>query len=201
MKIKVPFIFSFFPISDFNVMIIKVCLFFLFFDIYFSVNTFFFTKNTIHQIYKDGGKYNFSFFFPQIFGSFVISYIINIIIKYFSLSERDIYEVMKMKKKEHDDLIIKIGNVKRCLIIKYIIFYILSFIFLIFFWYYLSAFCAVYKNTQIYIIINTFISFLISIFYVTIYNIIPCILRIISLKTKNSDKKCIYNSSKILQIF
>ena len=51
-------LFSFYPVDDYNIKIIKITLFFLSFDIYFAVNTFFFNDSTIHQIYEDGGEYN-----------------------------------------------------------------------------------------------------------------------------------------------
>ena len=197
-KTKVSLLFAFFPIDDYNIKIIKICLFFLFFVINFSVNTFFFTESTIHQIYKDNGNYNFGYFLPQIIYSFIISYIINIVIKYFSLSERNLLEI----KREANELILneKKESIKRCLIIKYIIFFVFSFIFLIIFWYYLSSFCAVYKNTQIYIIINAFISFFIDIIFNLIISFLPCTLRIISLKNNKPINECLYKTSKIMQI-
>ena len=42
LKSKHVILFSFYPINDYNIKIIKVSLFFLSFDIYFAVNTFFF---------------------------------------------------------------------------------------------------------------------------------------------------------------
>ena len=92
-KTKIAFFLAFYPINDYNIKIIKICLFFLFFVIYLAVNTFFFNDATIHQIYEDDGKYNFSFFLPQIIYSFVICYICTTFIKYFSLSERNISEI------------------------------------------------------------------------------------------------------------
>jgi hypothetical protein len=195
-KVKVPFLFAFYPTVDFNLKIIKICLFFLFFVIYFAVNTLFFTNNTIHQIYKDGGKYNFPYFFPKILYSFFICYIIMMTVKRFSLSEGNLLEIVKESKKNKINS--KIQVVKRCLIIKYFVFFGSSLVFLMIFWYYLSAFCAVYKNTQIYIIINTIISFLISVLYTILFNILPCIFRIKSLK-KGSKNENFYKSSKILQ--
>ena len=65
-KTKHPIIFSFIPIKDYNTMIIKLCLFFLSFCIYYAINTLFFNQKTIHQIYEDGGSYNFVYFLPQI---------------------------------------------------------------------------------------------------------------------------------------
>ncbi len=183
-------LFSFYPVDDYNIRIIKVTLFFFAFDIYFAVNTFFFNDSTIHQIYEDGGEYNLSYFMPKILISFIISYFIISFIRYFSLSERFLIDL----KNERDDIIQK---TKRCLIIKYIIFYVLSFIFLTFFWFYLSSFCAIFQNTQIYIIKNTFISFGISILFPFIYELLPCVLRIYSLKKRN---EFIYKLSKIIQL-
>ena len=85
---------------------------------------------------------------------------------------------------------------KKCIIIKYIIFFCLGLVFLFFFWYYLSSFGAVYQNTQIYIIINTSICLGISLLYPFIINILPVIFRMCALSNINS--KCIYNISKIL---
>ena len=86
-------------------------------------------------------------------------------------------------KIERDDIVQK---TKRCLIIKYIIFYALSFIFLIFFWFYLSSFCAIFQNTQIYVIKNTFISSGISFLFPFIYELLPCALKIYSLKKETN---------------
>ena len=188
-------LFSFCPVDDYNIKIIKITLFFLSFDIYFAVNTFFFNDSTIHQIYEDGGEYNLSYFMPKILISFIISYFIISLIRYFSLSERFLTELRNEDNLTKEDGIVQ--NTKRCLIIKYIIFYVLSFIFLIFFWFYLSSFCAIFQNTQIYVIKNTFISFGISFLFPFIYELFPCILRIYSLKNNN---ECIYKFSKIIQL-
>ena len=195
-KIKISILFAFYPLDDYNIKIIKICIFFLSFVIYFSVNTFFFNDDTFHQIYLDGGKYNFLYFLPQIIYSFVICHLINNVLKYFCLSERD---YLQIKNEENEDAIKdKADSTKRFLIIKYIIFFIASFIFLIVFWYYLSSFCAVYQNTQIYLLINTFISFLISSLFPLIFNVVPSVFRINSLKNKHNE--CFYSTSKFFQI-
>ena len=197
-KTKLPFLLAFVPLDDYNIIIIKICLFFIFFDINFAVNTLFFNDDTIHQIYKDRGNYNFEYFLPQIIISFIISYIFFTLIKYFSLSERNLLE---LKKEENEDKVYEISeNLKRCLIIKYIIFFTLNFVFLTLFWFYLSSFCAVYKNTQIYLVLNTIISILISIIYIIIFNLLPSFLRIMSLKVNKPLNKCLYNASQILKI-
>ena len=195
-KLKIPILFAFYPMNDYNIKIIKICLFFLSFVTYFAVNTFFFNESTIHQIYLDGGNYNFLYFLPKIIISFIICYIINILIIYFFSSERNLLEIKNVENL--DEISDKADSVKRCLIIKYIIFFIVSFVFLIVFWYYLSSFCAVYQNTQIYLLINTVISFVISLIYPIFFNILPSIIRISSLKSTTSE--CVYKTSKIIQI-
>ena len=184
-KIKIPILFAFYPIDDYNIKIIKICLFFLSFVICFSINTFFFNDSAFHQIYIDAGKYNFSYFLPKIIVCFVLSYCINILLKYFCLCEKNILGIKNAEKEE--EINDKTKSVKRCLMIKYIVFFISSFIFLIVFWYYLSSFCAVYQNTQIYLIINTTISFLISMIYPLMFNILPSFIRISSLKGNNNE--------------
>ena len=196
-RTKHPIISSFIPIKDYNTMIIKLCLFFLSFSINYFVNAFFFNENTIHQIYEDGGVYNLGYFIQQIFLSFLISHFFSIILRYVFLSERNIIQI---KKQNQENISNEIQNVKRKLIIKYIIFFTVGLLFLIFFWYYLSSFGAVYKNSQVYVIKNTFICFAISLLYPFIINIIPAILRIYSLNDKNKKRENWYNISKFIQI-
>ena len=66
-------IFSFFPIKDYNSRIIKICLFFLSYSIYYFISALFISESTIHKIYNDG-KYNFIYLLPQIMYSFIISH-------------------------------------------------------------------------------------------------------------------------------
>ena len=192
---KHPFIFIFCLKKDYNSTIIKIDLFFLSFTIYSFINTLFFDEQTIHKIYEDEGIYNFIFLIPHISYSFIISYTINIIIYYFALSQRNIYEIKKEKNYEKANDIIP--KVKKILKIKYILFFIISIIFLIFFWYYLSSFGAVYQNSQIYLIKNIFISFGFSLLLPFIINLLSRILRIYSLNSNN--RKCIYKISQFIQ--
>ena len=184
-KIKNYILFSFCPIRDYNSKIIKVSLFFIFFSIYYFINALFFDEKTIHKIYEDEGAYNFIYLVRYIFYSFAISQIFNTIIKYIFLSERNIVEIKKEQTMEKANDVI--DKVKKRIIIKYICYFGLSSIFLIFFWYYLSSFGAVYQNTQVYLIKNTLISFAISLIYPFIINVIPSILRIKALNGLNNE--------------
>ena len=184
--------------KDFNSMIIKSCIFFLSFSIYYAMNFVFFNENTIHKIYEDGGKYDIIYFIPQICIAFAVSHVITIIIKLIFLSERNLANINLQKtKNEAYELSLK---EKKNLIIKYSFFFILGIIFLGVFWLFLSAFGAVYQNTQIIVFENTLISFGISFIYPIFINIFACVLRIISLGSKEQSLGCVYNLSKLFQI-
>ena len=65
--------------------------------------------------------------------------------------------------------------------------------------YYLTSFNAIYQNTQVYLIENTFISFGISLFYPFIINLFPMIIRIYSIQSENKNQEYCYKVSQILQ--
>ena len=73
---------------------------------------------------------------------------------------------------------------------------------MLFYWYFISAFCAVYNNTQVMYIIDSAISllfFMIDPFFIYAFF---TLLRIISLKyIKGKKSKCLYISSRIFPIF
>ena len=195
LKTKHPLIFTFFSNKDYNSLIIKICLFSLSFAIYYAFNAIFFNYSIIHIIYKDGGSYNLSYLFPIIVYAFLISYYINVIIRIFSLSQRNLLELKNQKSiKQMNSLVPK---VLRCLIIKYISYFVLSMIFLTFFWYYISSFGAVFQNSQVYLIKNTFISFALGLYYPFLIYLLPGIFRRLSLRSKN--RKFMYTISIILQ--
>ena len=198
LKNKNLILFSFCPKKDYNSMIIKLCIFSLSFSTHYAVNFAFFNDDTLHQIYKVGGKYDVMFFLPKIVISSAISYIISSIIKYLFLSERNIFRVkiQPLLSKAQDTSY----KEKKCLIIKYSIFFISGLIFLGFFWLFLSAFGAVYQNTQIFIFKNALISFTLSLFFPFFINIFTCLFRLSSLNSKAKDSEYLFKMSKILQI-
>ena len=193
-RVKHYFIFSFFPIKDYNSKIIKICLFFLSFSIYYFISALFISESTIHKIYNDG-EYNFIYLLPQIIYSFIISHTLYTIIKYFSLSEKNICEIKE--KHSFNKVCEKADNAKKCLKIKYICFFCIGELFILFSWYYLSSFGAVYQNTQIFLAINTIISFSFSLLYPFFINIIPSIVRIYALS--GSNRECAFKISRFLQ--
>ena len=195
-KKKQLLIFAFYPTNDYNSMIIKICLFLFFFVLYLTVNALFFNDSKIHKIYEDKGMFNFIYHIPQILYSTIISSVINIIIKSFSLSEKNILTIKQEENIGNSEN--KLTKLLKCLSIKFMLYFIISLLFLLFFWYYLACFCAVYRNTQYFLIKNTSISFALSLLYPFGLNLIPGIFRIISLK--NNKREIMYKISQIIQL-
>ena len=189
-------IFTFYTKSDYNSRIIKICLFLFEFVLHYTINALFFNDSTMHQIYEDQGSFNFINQIPQIIYSSIISALIKKILNYLSFTEKRIINIKNQKT-----LKVAVTKMKKYLKeikIKFTIFFISSFFFLFLFWYYLSCFCAVYRNTQIYLIKDTLISFATSFLYPFIINLIPGIFRISSLRYGN--KECLYKICLIIQL-
>ena len=71
---------------------------------------------------------------------------------------------------------------------------------MIFFWYFISSFCAVYVNTQKILINDTLISFGLSMLYPFGLNLLPGIFRIPALKAPKKDKNYLYKISQLVAI-
>ena len=105
------------------------------------------------------------------------------------------------KEKDIEKFKQKANKIKNCLKLKLIIFLTFSSILMLFFWYFISCFCAVYGNTQHILIEDTFISFGTSMLYPFGFKILPTIFRIPALRAPKKDKKCLYKISPLLNKF
>ena len=202
LKQKHLILFSFFPNNDYNSTFIKICLFFFTFSLNLTVNALFFNDSTMHKIYQDKGKFDFIYHIPQILYSTLITATINFLIKFLALSEKNIIDIKNSIKKYNNLTRKEIENEIRkkikCINIKFIFFFIISYIFIVFFWFYLSCFCTLYNKTQIHLIKDTISSFFISLIYPVFLNLLPMIMRIIALKS--NKRQLLYKFSKIIQL-
>ena len=103
----------------------------------------------------------------------------------------------KTKKKDVNERGEELNNK---LNITFVIYFIISFIFLLFFWYYLSMFGAIYKNTQYHLLEDTLISFGLSQLYPFGIYLIPGFFRIPALSYPNKKREYLYKFSKLLQM-
>ena len=113
-----------------------------------------------------------------------------------ALSNGDIIDFKRNKKrlnliKMSKDLYFKLK-------IKFALYFIISFLLLLFFWYYISMFGAIYRNIQYHLLKDILLSFVISMITSFGFYFLPGILRIISLSDSHKNRKCLYNFSNIL---
>ena len=191
-------LFTFLPAEDFNLITIKICLFLISFSLTFTINGFFFTDETMNNVYENNGIFDILLQIQQILYSTIICIVINTTLKQLSLSERNILEIKK--EKDFKKAMKKSKKTKNFIKIKFLIFFILGTIFLLFFWYFISCFCVVYNNTQIILINDTLITFGLSLLYPFVLNLFPGFLRIPALRAKKKDKKILYKISLIVAI-
>jgi len=167
---------------------IKYSLFLISLSLYFVINAFFFVDSAIHKIYEYKGMVKFYLELPKIIYSSIISILCNLIINSLALSEKNLLKLKKIKDKYKRD------NCSAYLYVflrrKITIYFVIGFVILIFFWYFISAFCAVYKNTQVIYLKNCSISFCIC--------LIPGLFRIPSLKS--GKDKILYRIGNILAL-
>ena len=85
------------------------------------------------------------------------------------------------------------------MIIKFIFFFVLSFILILLFWYYVGCFCAVYKNTQFHLIKDTLISYSIGSITPFVTNMLITLLRVYSLRIYTRGNQMLFSLSRVLQ--
>ena len=197
LKTKHILFFIFNNTKDYNLRIIKIGLFLISFTLYYVINALFFNEHVIHKIHEDGGSYNIMYQLPKIIYSSIISIILTFFLKLSFLSEDNILEYKNDKNiNELNERTMKLENK---IIYKCIYYLCFSFIFSLCSWYYLSMFCAIYKKTQYHLIINTLISFGLSLIYSLIIYLLPGAFRIAALSSSKKNKICLYSFSQVLQ--
>ena len=187
-------LFTFFIHNDYNLYYLKFARLFFLMATEMAMNVFFFSDETMNKLYLSYGKYDFVQQIPQILYSKVLSNLIEVFLCYLSLTDNPYYKIKSLTKKDK----IEIFDVIRCTKKKIIIFFIFTFLVFLFYLYLVTAFCAVYENTQIIFIKDFLSSYVLGIVQPLIIYSIPSLLRTISLKCKC---KFIYKLSDSVPIF
>ena len=115
--------FAIIPTKDYNSKSIKICIFLFSFALFFSDNAIFMNEDAIHNIYENQGTFDFIYQIPQIIYSNVISFVIDKIIRFLSLSQGDVIEEKKKRNREKKSL--NSNKFFRVLLIKYVLFFII----------------------------------------------------------------------------
>ena len=181
--------------KDFNSKAIKVSIFIFNLSSSIAINSLFFNDSTMHKIYTAHGEFDFLYQLPQIIYSIIISNILNFLINALGLSEQNILKI-KNCKIVIKNVYRKFNKLFRLLRIKFILFFIINFILSFLFWYYVTCFCGIFRNTQIYLLKDSLFSFTVSLITPFLLYLFPGLFRICSLKRRN---KLLYKFLQILQ--
>ena len=184
--------------DDYNSKIIKVDLFLIGFTIEYTINALFYNDDTMHNIYKSKGEFDFESQLPIMIYANLITIIINSPLNYLALSNDTILDFKHNLTK--NNALKGEKYLYRKLAIKFSLYFIISFLFLAFIWYYISMFRVIYKNTQFHLLKDTISSFGISLLFPCGFYLLPGFFRMPALSVKKHKSKCLYNFSQIFQL-
>ena len=196
LKFKQIILFTFFTQSKGILRSTKVALFILFIAFYMAFTALFFNDSIMRALYIYKGNANAAVHIPNIILSSICSFIAGLIVRYVCLNERDISKVlMENHPKDREEMA---NKVKKSSKIKLLILYAVSGVLILLCWYYVSAFCAVFKNSQKNYLINLLICFLVCNLWPFVTCWIPTIMR---RKALDNNNECLYKASQIVSIF
>ena len=189
----------FFSRKDYNLFYIKIerLLFLLCTQMFMS--GLFFTDKYMHKANKTD-NYNFGEQFPKIVFSLIITHAIEVFLCYLSMTDTTIYQIKELAKRKNMEEIIseKINTMRK----KLIGFFIVTLILFVFYWYFISAFCAVFQNTQKILLLDFFISTILEYIDPFVIYFLKVALRQISItKLLNLKGKFVYKISVLIPIF
>ena len=177
--------------------VIKLSFFVFTFQISFFLNALFYTDEYVSDAYHNNGVLDFIVGLPKSIYSFIATFITTNLLKMLSNSKSELTQVIN-NRKIYDNYMYILNKKLSKLRKKLIVYFILLFLFNIFFTYYVTVFCAVYRNSQKYWFYGCLESFAMD----SLISIISCIfisfLRFISIRKRI---KCCYVLSNIISSF
>ena len=180
-----------------NLLVIKLSFCIFTFQISFFLNAFFYTDEYVSDAYHNDGVLDFVTGLPKSIYSFIATLITTNLLKMLSNSKSELMQVIREKRISPNYIYlidIKLRKLKRKLIIYFIVLFLLSLLFL----YYVTAFCAVYRNSAKYWLLGCLESFGIDSLFAIIICIFLALFRFIAIK---KHIKCLYVFANIISIF
>ena len=206
---------TFIACNDYNLFYVKIERFFILLCTEMTMNGLFFIHESMHRKYTEGENFTFVQKLPQLIFTILVADLIEVILCFLSMTDKHIYDIKalvreqkeKNKKEKKDindkkELGQKIMNILDTMQRKLVSFFVFTFLLFLFYWYFISAFCAVYQNTQVIFLRDSGISFITSLVETCIIYGFTNILRAISLSIKKKKKLgCVYKISDLIPIF
>ena len=181
----------------FNLLIIKISFLIFTFQIMFFLNAFFYTDEYISNAYHNDGVLDFISGLPKSIYSFFATLVTTNLLRMLSNSKNELRRLVMRKRniQNYSYLInIKLQILKRKLIIYFILVFVLELLFL----YYVTAFCAVDRNSQKYWFLGCLQSFGMDSSVSIIICIFLVLFRYIAIKKK---VKFLYFLSNLISAF
>ena len=150
-----------------------------------TITALFYDEKKISEIFYNEGNFSILEQIPKIIYSYLITIFINFFLLQLITSKR-IFEKLLKQKYLFNIFMKKLKYIIRIFHIKIHIFFVINFIFFLFFIYYCSAFCAIYRYNQKFWLVNAFITFIFEMIYPFFLCIFFVILKIISIKIKSN---------------
>ncbi len=180
---------------------IRICVFIFTYACDFALNSLFYLSDNISDKYHYSGAYRELYALVNNLTISISSTLVSFLLLFFfqTLTQssdkiKDLFQKQELllktdknyKVTEHTkkEIQIKIDSILRCLKIKIICFIILEIIFMLFFFYYVTAFCQVYQSTQVSWILDCLSSYAISLVITIVLSFVCAICYIVSLKYK-----------------
>ena len=158
----------------------------------FFFNAFFYSDEYIAQSFSQEGELEYLVTLPKSIVSFLATALFSYFLEYLTSSKFLVMLVRSEFKEKFFSQCNSFINMLQCKIKVYIS---ISIFIMCFFWYYVSAFCAVYQNSQISWITSTFLSFGLSIVTPFATTFAACLSRLLGLRYKS---KCWFRISGII---
>ena len=190
---------TFYSSEPLNPISLKIILFILTIDLYFVVNGMFYSEDYISEIYHTENEKFFSFI-PRSINRFVYSTLVSIVISFlidcFFIEEKKIKGIFKREENNLKNIKMEIFLLIKKIKKRYFAFILVTYLILIFSWYYLLCFNYVYPYTQYDWIKSSIVLIILMQILSLLASILETLLRYISFFFK-SEK--IFRVSKLLE--
>ena len=189
--------------NDYNLFNVKIERFLITFCVDSTMNGLFFVHESMQRKYKENKDMTFAEKLPQFLFTILVSHALEVLLCFLGMTDVYVYEIKALptqEKKKGEKVMEILSKMKR----KLVSFYCVTFLLFLFFWYFISAFCAVYQNTQTIFLRDSIISFAISLIDPFFIYGLTSLLRWISLFIvcrKNCCGGCLYKLSNLIPIF
>ena len=148
-----------------------------------TITALFYDDERIRSVFINEGNFSLIENLPRI----IYSYLIMIFINFFLMkliTTKNILEKLIRQKYKYNIFVIKMKKRIRSINIKINIYFVINFIFSLFFIYYCTAFCAVYRYNQKFWLLNVFITIILNLIHPFLICFVFVLLKMIALKMK-----------------